>query len=265
MLSGCGPLNNNTNKGFYELYADWDVIYVPIIEPYRASSVDNGEKWAISNTNGPDIRLNRNTSGGFYVKSFGVSRNYIFGQQALGLFMNEEIEQWFILDVNTAIYSHYDTKEEMLGILNKYNAPYAPIYTCNEHFQSLKKEKKCYWFPPKGTSYRLFESYKPASTINIIVEVESNTQVDFDIPKPVKYDPSKVYYFKISINKNPNDLFYVSVDHTPPVLIKNGLIFPVFIDERNIGVSVYTPFPVGKEKGIKEEDRIVISKTFDIY
>jgi hypothetical protein len=62
-----------------------------------------------------------------------------------------------------------------------------------------------------------------------------------------------------------NDLFYVSFDYSTPRLINNSEIFAAYAeDNTNLNISVFTPFPVGKKKGIEEKDRIVISKQIEL-
>ncbi len=66
-LEGCGP---SSKKGdFYNEISDWDIIYVPIIEPYRAASIDKGKSWGINTSEISSIALLK----------FGVSKNFIYG------------------------------------------------------------------------------------------------------------------------------------------------------------------------------------------
>ncbi len=60
-----------SSSDFYENYSDWDISYVPIIDPIRVHSIDKGRTWIL------DMGLDVNNGG--EIASFGVSGNYIYG------------------------------------------------------------------------------------------------------------------------------------------------------------------------------------------
>ena len=53
---------------FYNTISDWDIIYIPIIKPYQASSIDKGETWL----------LGLDEINSIEVLGFGVSQNFIY-------------------------------------------------------------------------------------------------------------------------------------------------------------------------------------------
>jgi len=266
LLSSCGSLDNTEKKGFYNKFGTWDVLYIPIIPPYRASSTTKGETWLISDGNHGvvDIRLRQDFSGSIPTKSFGVSRNYIFGQTEQSYFRYCQSDVWFIFNINTGIYSDYDTKEEMFEVLKLYGVTETRISTCSEYYEILKKERKCYWFPETNKDYPKYNNDAPKTNIPISIVVDSSGGMDFTIPRRALIDKTKVYNFEIHINSNKNEIFYVSVNSTPPILAKTGVTFPVFIYEPDLTITVYTPFPVAKQKGIPEDKRIVLSKNLTL-
>src|SRR4051812_15152946 len=86
-------------KTFYNNIAGWDIIYIPIIKPYKASSLDKGVTWSIDR---PE-QVNS-----FEVLSFGVSQNIIYGHGQAN---------WFLLDTKSKLYAEYKSEEELVNSL----------------------------------------------------------------------------------------------------------------------------------------------------
>jgi hypothetical protein len=263
-VTGCGFLRKNQPTGFYHTWGGWDVAYIPIIEPYRATSTTRGETWFISDGKNREIILRNDHSGGIPTRKFGVTKNYIFGQTDQQAFRYADTDVWFIFDVNTGVYADYESQAEMENVLHIYEAPVTPMYTCAEYQAILKKEKKCDWYPAENTPYPTYPSPQPTQPIKVDVEIQPNNQVSFSLPEKITPNPTKIYYFKINLNTTANELFYISVDACPPQLIQPNLVIPAFIYNNQAEVTVYTPFTVAEQKGIPEEKRVVKSKILHI-
>jgi hypothetical protein len=264
LVAGCGFLRKDQPTGFYHTFGGWDIAYIPIIEPYRASSTTRGDSWFISDGKNREIILRKNHFGGIPTRQFGVSKNYIFGETDQQAFRYAETDVWFIFDVNTGIYADYESQAEMEKVLQIYEVPITNMHTCAEYQAILKKEKRCDWYPAENIPYPTYPSAQPANPIQVSVEISGNNQVSFSLPDKITTNPTKIYYFKTILNTTSNDVFYVSVDASPPLLIKPNLVFPVFIYENQAEITVYTPFPVAQQKGIPEEKRVVMTKTLRI-
>ncbi len=235
--------DKNEPKTFYNTIAGWDIIYIPIIEPYKATSLDKGVTWFI---NRPEV------VNSFEVSSFGVSRNFIFGRGQA---------RWFLLDTKSKLYAEYNTEGELISSLKSFQVPVAAIQDCNFYFDSLTKRKELYWFPKDGKNYPSYPGIVPDTVTTISVTENAQHLPEFSFKEKLPFKKNKVYFFKVKYNKKNNDLYYLSFDNSPPVLVKDSLLIPVFSDYSQFDITLYTPFPVAQEKGIPEEKRFLKTKT----
>lgn len=230
-------------KTFYNTIAGWDIAYIPIIEPYRATSLDKGVTWSI---NRPEV------VNSFEVKNFGVSQNLIYGQGN---------SKWFLLDTKSKLYAEYPTKGELMNSLSTFSVPINNIDNCNSYFDSLANGKDLYWFPKDGKEYPTYPSIIPDEVTLINVSENNGETPDFSLGKNLSSKKNRVYYFKVKYNKSTNDLYYLSFDNSPPLLVKDNLLVPIFSEKSQFDITLYTPYPVAQEKGISEERRFLKSKT----
>lgn len=243
-ISGCN-LNHDRKqpKTFYNTITGWDITHIPIIEPYRATSLDKGVTW---NINRPEV------INSFEVLSFGVSQNLIYGQGKAN---------WFLLDTKSKLYAEYETQGELLNSLKIFSVPVNEIGKCSLYLDSLGKGKELYWFPKDGKTYPDYPSINPDGVTIITVSEKTGEQPDFSFKEHLPFKKTKVYFFKIKYNRSTNDLYYFSFDNLPPVLMKDSLLIPVFSNQSQFSVTLYTPYPVAQKKGISEEKRFLKSKT----
>jgi hypothetical protein len=230
-------------RTFYNTISGWDITYIPIIEPYRATSLDKGFTWSI---NRPEV------VNSFEVKRFGVSQDLIYGQG---------YSKWFLLDTKSKLYAEYPTKEELINSLSTFSVPINDIDNCNSYFDSLANGKDLYWFPKDGKKYPTYPSITPDEVTLINVSEKNDENPDFWFSKDLSKKKSKVYYFKVKYNKSTNKLYYLSFDNSPPVLVKDNLLVPVFSDNNEFDITLFTPYQVAQDNGISEERRFLKSKT----
>jgi len=238
--------NQDKKKTFYNTISGWDIIHVPIIEPYKVSSTDNGVNWL----------LNKNETGSISVSMFGVSNNFIFGLSA---------NKWFLFDTQSKLFAEYPSKERLFNSLQSLNIPINSIAPCKNYFDTLAMGKNCYWFPKEGQKYLECEGLVPERIDTISVYEKPDNDFDFAIRQKLKTEENGIYFFKIEFGKKNNDLLYFSINNSQPVLISDGLIIPVFINTKEFNVILYTPYPIAQKKGISEEKRIRKTKTIQIY
>lgn len=238
-------------KDFYGNHTGWDIIHIPIIPPNSASSIDGGERWLI----------NRKNTGSIPVKEFGVSKNLIYGTTTDG--NTEERKNWFFLNVTNGLYAEYNSEEKLKYALKKFEAPFNPLRSCKEHRKILLDSGRCYWYPQPNEKYPIYEDIRPDSSIIIYVETDAVKGTHYKVDE-VTYSPTNIYFFKVKFNKSENKLLYISIDSGRPVLIKDELIIPAFVENRNFTITVYTPFTVAQREGIKEEERIHIPQSIRI-
>lgn len=259
------PKEQKEDKTFYNTITDWNVKYVPIIEPYRLRSIDQNV-WSLDHPDEIKIRLredrekNSSQIGTFQISSFGVSQNYIYGQCTIS---GDTHDTWFLFNTNNMLFVEYATGAELFWALEKHKLDKNPINTSESYYLQLKNGEGCYWFPPKGESYPAYPTYRPDSCTVIKIDDNEN-RTDFKIIGKVRKDPGKIYYFKVEYNNENNELLYLSINHSSPKLVVNNEIHQVYGQNDSIDIAVYTPYPVAQKKGISEEDRIVISKAIPI-
>ncbi|NNV57400.1 hypothetical protein [Limnovirga soli] len=256
LFASCNLSDNKTGvkKDFYNSIADWDIKYVPIIPPFRASSTYPGQ-WVINGSQ-EILHLGKNRGGDIPVNSFGVSKNYIYGKTENG--------QWFLFNINSLVYSEYSTDTELYKILNLFKLGKNQIESCDKYFQQLSDNKRCYWYPKVGEEYQKFEDKLPDKVYTVLVDGKEKA-TDFKVKETIQKSVSKLYYFTVRYDNERNDLFYVSFDYSPPQLIDKNKIYTAYCEDNVfLDISIYTPFPVGQSKGIDEKDRIVLSKQIEL-
>ena len=233
--------DNKKIDTFYDRISDWDISYIPIIEPYRASSIDGGKTWT----------LNKEELNSVKISEFAVSDNTIFGKGG---------NSWFLFDTKSKLYAEYYTEKDLFLSLENLQVLIKPTATCKSYFDSLAKGKPCYWFPKEGKNYPDFPSLQPNDLIPITIFETPDKQLDFKFNPKINFNKTRIYYFKIYLNIPQNELYYVSIDNSRPVLAKDSVIIPVFTYKNEFEISLYTPYPVPQEIGIPEDKRYLKSK-----
>ncbi|MEI6312150.1 MAG: hypothetical protein WCP57_07830 [Bacteroidota bacterium] len=252
----CNSLNKKTrgDDHFYNAIRTYDLNSIPIIPPFYASSSKPGE-WYITGAKELIVQ-SPNRVGDIPIKSFGVSNNFIYGLT--------EHANYFLFNIKTQLYVEYDSESELYETLKKYKLELYPIKSCEQYYHDLQVSKKGYWFPKEGCKYPIYKDFRPDSCYRIkVYGVDKVT--DFKVIDLPKRTVSKMYYFKLIYDNDENDLYYISFENSTPKLIHNNEIYTATsMDTNTISISVYTPYPVAEKKGMKENDRIVITKNIEI-
>jgi hypothetical protein len=244
LITSCDFIKNKKSKRtFYNTVSGWDIIHVPIIEPYKASSIDNGLNWL----------LNRKENGSVSISQFGVSKSLIYGSGVN--------RKWFLYDTQSDLYAEYTSKEKLFSCLQSLNITINPIAKCKNYFDSLADGKKCYWFPKEGQKYPAYANLAPKNINAVSVYEKSKGDFDFTIASNIEAENTSIYFFKLKFNKKDNDSLYISINHSEPIFIKDSLIIPSFINEKQFEIILYIPYQIAQDKGIKEEKRIRKIKT----
>lgn len=254
VIWSCG-FTSNTKKAFYATFSeDWDLAVLPLIEPFRLVSTDGGQSWHLD---GDSIIFYSTEHGNGIgsVQRFGISKNYFFGQDE---------SSWFFYDTKTNLYARYKTDNELISCLNSFDIPVTEIKSCKEYQNDISKYGKCYWFPLEGKSYNEELDLTPRDVIDLSASGNDNTDARLQAPASIRKQGNNIYFFRLSIPDRENDLLYFGINWKSFILIKDGLIIPVFIDSDNFDVTLYTPFPIAQQKGITEDKRIHIKKTIRI-
>lgn len=246
---GCNFTKNKKERGFYTVFSGWDIKHIPIIPPFRASST-YPKDWII--TGGDMIHKGSNKLGSITLISFGVSKNYIYGET--------DEKKWFLFNTKNYIYAEYNTEKELTIAIDFLGLQKNKISSCEDYYVKLSEQKKCYWFPKGTAKYPTFEDYVPQK-VNTIVIKDKDDVYDFYLENKLFKNSAKIYSFKIKNIPKDNDLYYISIDYSAPKLMNDSTIYSGASEYNDfINISVYTPFPVGEKKGIKEEDRLVLSR-----
>lgn len=224
---------------FYELVSDRDILYVPVIEPYRASSLDKGETWLLSH----------DTPESFPVISIGVSNNCIYGQA--------DGSTWYLVDSHSHMRATYGSQSECLAALKSLQLPVHEIRSCKAWQDQLAAGKPCYWHPAKGQKYPEYPPLKSGQeTILHIGGIVSNPE--FKVDQQINAHPFGIYFFRIESDLPENPLLHFSVNNGSPALAENGSTFPVFSKENYLELVLYVPFPVAETHKVPEKERVRI-------
>jgi len=245
-------------KDFYTTFSeDWDYDIIPLVQPYKLGSTDGRYSWRLASDSTAIFYHGKPGSGIGAIKQFGISKNYIIGQ---------DNETWFLFDIQTELYAYYKTKQELVDCLNSFNIPVPPIKNCKEYEEDIKKTGKCYWFPEKEKKYAEKLQLKPRDIMELNI-ITTNENIKLELPESIVFQQNKIYFFKFNINQHSNDLLYFAINWTYPILIKKNYVVPIFIDEEPGGsfeITLYTPYPVAVKKGIPEDKRTHIKRLIKI-
>jgi hypothetical protein len=226
-FSGCDSLGR---KDFYSDLAGWDWIVVPAIKPYKAASTDHGEHWY----------LNLDTSrGAIPVFGFGVSQNLIFGKGGDG---------WFFYDTRSHLLAKYASRDELDSSLQSLHIPREPMSRCQAYYERLSEGKRCYWYPPAGEKYPVYPALSGPDTNEIWVSDSLREQPVLRFDTILRSHPNKIYFFKVNYDGKKSDSSYLSFGFSPPVLITDGMVVPVFADKKEIKVD------------LSEGNRVIVTK-----
>jgi|GEM_PF-5276085 len=226
-------------QSFYELISDWDILYVPVIAPYRASSLDKGETWLLSN----------DALESYPVISIGVTNNCIYGRA--------DASTWYLIDTHSHMRATYASRAECMSALQALQLPQREIRTCNAWHDQLAHRKPCYWYPAKGQKYPEYPPLK--SDHATILQVHGDLRdPEFKVAQQVSTNPNGIYFFRVESDLPDNPLLHLSVNNGSPVLAENGLIFPVFSKDNYLELTLYVPFPVAEAHKVPENERVRI-------
>lgn len=147
-ISACQPQDKNQNARdeFYTTLSDWDIIYVPIIPPFRASSTHTGY-WSIGGGKGL-ITQDETHHGDIAVLSFGVTECYVFGTMPKGY--SQEVDKWFLFNTTTGSFSSFGDEAALDTELKGLGLKKTGIQSCDQYYKTLADGGPCYWFPVNG-------------------------------------------------------------------------------------------------------------------
>ncbi|MFM9984260.1 MAG: hypothetical protein ACKVOK_03460 [Flavobacteriales bacterium] len=225
-------------KTFYNTISDWDIRYIPIVEPFKASSIDHGVTWNLETTE---------ILSSIALSSFGVTQNCIYGKGD---------EKWFFYDTRSGLYATYTTKEALFGCLESFELSINEINLCNSYFDSLEKGKSLYWYPEIGEKYPVYANLKTADVETITLSENATHVPGFRVDKQIASHSNKIYFFEVVSTLKNNELYYFSFNNSSPILPIDGQIIPVFAEENRIEIVLYTPYPIAQERGIPEDKRV---------
>lgn len=235
---GCGLIADKKEPAyFYNSIAGWDIRHVPIIKPFRVSSIDGGRSWL----------LNKEELGSIEVSQFGVTQNFIYGQSNT---------KWFVFDTKSKLYAVYKTELEMNDCLKSFKIKTGEILECNDYFKRLTKGIKPYWFPEEGNEYPDYPPIIARDIIDIKITDSGSGDPDFKLLKQPKVNKEKIYFFRVLYSKGQNDLYYLSFNSQPPIQVKDSLLITVFETSNMFDITMYTPYPIAEKRGIPESKRL---------
>jgi hypothetical protein len=257
LLAGCYIFPDpGSSSDFYQNYSDWDISYVPIIDPIRVGSIDKGRTWIF------DLGLDVNNGG--EVASFGVSGNFIYGLR--GDCRNCK-DNWFLYDVNTRLWATYRSLEEVWYTLKYFGAAVNEINPCDNYFRQLINQKRCYWYPPPGSKYSIDTTtyLKNLETLSIVGDTGSAPKLMVNLT--VNANKTHIHFYRISIQKGLTDSLYIGVDNrydqNPPYyMAKDGMVLPVHAPLQEYKLTLYSPFLTAQRRHFSENifDTVIVRR-----
>jgi hypothetical protein len=236
---------DHLHQSFYELVSDWDILYVPVIEPYRVSSIDKGETWLLSHDT-PEI---------FPVISVGVTNNYVYGQAA--------DQSWFLSDTRSSLQATYQSQNELAAALRYLQLPVHEIRSCGDWWKQLSKGKPCYWHPPKGKAYPVYPALSAGESVVLHISGDVRNP-EFTVSQQIQSNDHGIYFFRVESGLDNNKLLYLSFDGSAPVLVTNNEVIPVYANNKYLEIVLYVPFPVAEDRKVPENERVRIFRNVEL-
>jgi hypothetical protein len=245
-ILACNSHSKKHADKFYDTISeDWDYICIPIVKPYKAASTDNGRSWLLEFEMPNEVK----------VSSFGVSKNFIYGYGDEVIIDGQPKKGWFAFDIHSKLLAVYSSRKDLTSSLNEFNISVNNIADCNKYMDSLANGHDLSWYPKIEKNYPSFPEIHPKKEEEIKVTEDVNGKLDFYFNPVLPLSKSGIYSFKISYNKKQNDLYYLLLPGRNPILVKDNLTIPVFIDTNKLDLYLYTPVPVAEEKKIPKSER----------
>lgn len=244
----------HTDKFYDTISKDWDYICIPVIKPYKAASTDNGRSWLLEFEMPNEVK----------VSSFGVSKNFIYGYGDEVIIEGQPKKGWFAFDINSKLLAVYPSRKELTASLNEFNISANNIADCNKYRDSLANGYDLSWYPKIGKNYPSYPEIHIKEVTEIRVIEDAKGKPDFYFNNSLHLHKNKIYSFRISYNKKINDLYYLSLPNRNPILVKDDLLIPVFIDTNKLDLYLYTPVLVAEEKKISKSERFEKIKPLSI-
>ncbi len=110
LLTSCDVLINDNKKGFYEYYKNYDIIRIPLIEPYEIYSSDDGANWFF------DVPFGKILEGLQIsdVKSLYVDNDLIFIYSSMISLPGEMTSAWFVFETKGKTSNYYTDYEQFV-------------------------------------------------------------------------------------------------------------------------------------------------------
>ncbi len=141
---GCESKKSQSERDiFYETVSGWDIIHIPIVPPFRATST-YPNVWLITGSK-TRIKLDENRHGDIPVLAFGVVQEYICGSTPIGY--SNKADKWFLFNTTTYEYDEYESEQGLLIKLESLKLEKPKIEFCDVYFDKLINGETCYWFP----------------------------------------------------------------------------------------------------------------------
>lgn len=255
-LTGCYlSADPNSSADFYKNYSEWDIQYVPIVDPIRVYSINKGKTWNL------DIDIFH----GDEIKSFGISENYIYGQ--LEKYCVDCENKWFLYDINSKLWAEYKSQTQLFYTLKYFDIKANDIKSCNAYFDQLIKGGRCNWYPPTGKKYIVNTSSYRKNIDTIFIGGGKDNVPKLNVKLSVNTNRTEIYFYKVIVEKGLFDSLYISVDNrydTNPnyTMVTDSMILPVNVPHSEYQLTLYTPFETAKRRHLPDNifDTVVVRR-----
>lgn len=203
---------------FYTKFEDGDIYYIPIKEPYRVFSIDNGTTWYLE----PDWLGDPH----FYCNSpeniieFAVSKNILFGQ---------ELKGWFLFDMRTGFLARFKTENMLHDFLQEFNIKITPSELSNDIYDELIERGTIYWLSNTIQSDTTYYSLIPKVYSVINIGMYADSTITLNTPDTINETENSIYFFQLSSDLNQLKDLNLSIDLIGPIPFDKEAYIPVYI------------------------------------
>lgn len=253
---GCDSQSHQHADKFYDTISrDWDYLCIPVIKPYKAETTDNGRSWLL------DLGMINQVM----VSKFAVANNIVYGYAKEGTLNGQPTNKhWFAFDTKSEFFAAYSSRQELESLLKEFDMPMNDLVDCQKYMDSVARGHDLSWYKTIGKNTTPYLQSQAKKLVMIKVTEDSKGEPDFYFDPVLPLQKNNVYFFKINYHKQQNDLYYLLLPNRNPILIKDNLVVPVFMDSRQDSVYLYTPVPVAEEKKIPESKRFQKAKLISV-
>ena len=151
-IVACVGLTWLENLPFYKNSGDIDSMRIPLIEPYKAVRLNNGNTWSV------DLIIPPENKEIYYyleisdVEKIAVENNLImvyssYVSPSIVTSIGEKVLHWFVIIPSQNIETGFETEEEFLSYIHSFGVEQPVWIDIDEAYKQFIKTGCLYWIP----------------------------------------------------------------------------------------------------------------------